>query len=132
MRLKKQKENRAKQSNMKKVLEFIKQYKEELWSIPVALLIFWFAPYAFRLVDPTAGAYDAGVLQLITFAIVSVLILQACAWIGLQRVFPELFEFFQNEFKTAFSKLTEWQKVKVSLLVFFGLLAAFLLALRVI
>ena len=46
----------------------MKKYINEIIGIPLAILIFWFSPVALRWLDPTAGVYDAGVLQSLSVA----------------------------------------------------------------
>lgn len=117
---------------MRKLINYIKEWKEELWSIPAALLIFFLSPYALRLIDPTAGSYDAGVLQIILYAAVAMLIFNGLAWMGVKQVFPEIFRFFQEQFKNEFQKLTEWQRVKISLFAWAFLLACLVFLARVL
>lgn len=102
---------------LKKLFELVKEWKEELWSIPLAFLIFFFSPVLLRWIDPTAGTYDAGIFQIILFASICLLVFNGLTWMGIKQLFPELFIYFQNQFKDEFQKLTEWQRIKVSLFV---------------
>ena len=117
---------------MRKLIEHIKEWKEELLGIPVALLIFFFSPVVLRWIDPTAGAYDAGVLQIIIYATVALLIFNGLSWMGIKLVFPEVFHYFQNKFKTDFDKLTEWQKVKIAFFTWAFLFACLVFLARVL
>jgi signal transduction histidine kinase len=117
---------------LKKIIDILKEWKEEFWSIPLAFLLFFLSPYALRWIDPTAGVYDAGVFQIILFASICLLVFNGLAWVGVKIVFPEVFEYFQNKFKTDFNNLTTWEKSKISLFVFSLFFAALVLLARIL
>lgn len=118
---------------LNKIINTIKEWKEEFWSIPLAFLLFFISPYILRWFDPTAGVYDAGVLQIILFASISLLVFNGLAWLGVKIVFPEVFEYFQLKFKDEFTnKLTSWERAKLSLFVFSLFLAALVLLARIL
>lgn len=111
---------------IKKIVKAILTWKEELFSIPLALLIYFFSPYALRWIDPTAGTYDAGIFQIIIFGTVSLLIYNGLAWMGVKQVFPEVFSYFQNTFKKDFQSLQSCQKIVISLCIWGFLLVSFI------
>jgi hypothetical protein len=118
---------------MRKLLAILKEWKEELWGIPVAcLLLFVVGPKLIQWVDPTAGLYDAGIMQVILFAIIALLIYNGVAWLGIKQIFPEVFDYFQKEFATDFKNLEKCQKLKVSVLLYLAFLAALVVLTRVI
>lgn len=113
---------------------FLKTWKEELIGIPIALSLFYFSPSILRLIDPTSGAFDIGVLHKIALMAIQLLICSAMSWIGVRLTFPELFKYFQKEFWYSFQNLndTEWRKLKTALFVycFYLACAIFLLQIR--
>jgi hypothetical protein len=117
---------------LSKLINTIKVWKEELWSIPAALLIFFLSPTFLRWIDPTAGSYDAGIFQIVIFAIICLLMFNGFAWMGIKQVFPEVFSYFQTSFKNEFNKLTEWQRIKASLFIWAFLLACLVFLARVL
>lgn len=118
---------------MKKIFDILKEWKEEFWSIPLAILLFFISPSLLRLVDPTAGVYDAGVFQIALFAIICLLIFNGIAWGGVKVVFPEVFEYLQQKFKQEFNnELTAWERAKLSVFVFSLFLVALVLLARIL
>jgi hypothetical protein len=117
---------------MKKTIGIFKEWREEFFSIPLALIIFFVSPYVLRWIDPTAGTYDSGIFQIILFATISLLIYNGLAWMGVKQVFPEIFFYFQNAFKIDFKTLEPWQKIKVSLFIWALFLASFVFLSRVL
>ena len=117
-----------------KFLNILKEWKEELWSIPVAFLVFFLSPYFLRWIDPTAGTYDAGIFQIILFAVICLLVFNGLAWLGIKVVFPEVFKWFQGEFSKDFnsSEITKWQRIKISLCLYLAFLFALVVLARVI
>lgn len=105
---------------MKTLINFLKKWNE-LISIPLAMLIFFISPYLLRSIDPTAGAYDAGIFQILLFAIISFLVCQAMIWIILGMIWPKIREHFETGFNSDFLELTPWQRTKTSLLIYFAL-----------
>jgi hypothetical protein len=109
----------------------MKKYINEIIGIPLAILIFWFSPVALRWLDPTAGIYDAGVLQSLSVAAIYVLCINTAAWLGVRVVFPFVFNYFNNPlgFNLDYKALDEWQKIRLSLCLYCFFVAAYLVAL---
>jgi hypothetical protein len=102
------------------MMKMLKTWKEEFIGLPLALLAFFILAEVVRYFDPTAGVYDTGVLLIIIYSLVRAMFFSWFAWLAIRWVFPVLWTFFQEEFVDAFNKLSEWQKIKISLLVFFA------------
>lgn len=102
----------------------------ELWSIPVALLIWFKSDVILRWADPTAGTYDAGILQCLLFGVIALLLGNGIAFLGIKFNFPSLFKFYENEAGENFNQLEPWQKIKTLLALYLGLLFAFALLAR--
>lgn len=78
-----------------------------------------------RLIDPTAAVVDIGALSLVFLAMVAlVAFLTISRWlIGL--LWPVLRGYQKDHFSTNFKSLQPWQKITFYLVMFFGLLYAF-------
>lgn len=102
------------------MLKHLKNYREYL-TIVVALLVFFVSPYVLRWVDPTAGAYDIGIMQIPVIAAMNFFLYCFTAWFTINLLWPDVRTFFNDQFSNAFNKITAWQKLKLSvcLLCFF-------------
>jgi hypothetical protein len=109
----------------KKLWCHIKEWKNEAIGIALAVALFLCTPHFLRLLDPTAGGYDAGVLHVIVFALVAVLTFSFLSWVGTKINFPEVFDYAQDSFVKDFKTMEGWQKICVVLLCYFGYLLAF-------
>jgi len=105
---------------MMKLWKFLKEW-DEVWTIPVAVLMLILSPHLFRLYDPTAGSYDVGILQKMFLVFIFLLIGNAFSYIMMRlnnkRQYDRLDE-LNNE-------LTQWQHVKLAYFRFYFYLAAF-------
>ena len=118
---------------MRKLWCHIKEWRNEAVGILVAVALFLCTPHVLRLIDPTAGAYDPGVLHLIVFSAVAVLSFSFLSWVGMRIHFSELFRYGQTaKMWEDFKALTGWQKIKLFLCVYFGYILAFVLSARII
>ena len=102
---------------MKIIKYWVNAYKEYLLII-IAILLFFLSPYVFRMIDPTAGVYDIGVLQNNITAIISLLIFQVVAWNVLCFIWPSIHTYFDKHFVNDFNRLIPWQKIAVSVLLY--------------
>ena len=110
---------------MKKIINYIKGlFKKypEILSVPVALLAWVLSVKFLRLIDQTTAVYDAGVFQVIIFAIIQLFVYVSVAWLTLGLVFGTFRRYLIENLKTEFQKLTTWQKIRLSYSVFFLLL----------
>jgi hypothetical protein len=87
----------------------------------IALLLFLFSPIALRFIDPTAGTYDVGVLQVMILAVISFCVFQAVVWMTLKVNWLPLRKYFEHDFTDDFFNLTPCQKITISLSVYFFL-----------
>ena len=100
----------------------------ELASIAVMLALWFTLPLVLRLIDPTAGTFDAGFLQIPVFAILLGLIFLSISWILLRLVFGMIYTYLiSKEYESDFENLSKWQKITLSYSLFFSLFAAFVL-----
>ena len=107
---------------MKKVINYIKgllkKYPEVL-SVPVALLAWVLSVRFLRIIDQTTAVYDAGVFQVIIFAVFQLFVYVSVAWLTLGLVFGTFRRYLIENMKFEFQKLSPWQKIRLSYSVFF-------------
>ena len=114
---------------MKKIVEkMVKLVRKhpEIVNIPVVLILWKLSMYVLRWLDPTSGVYDAGVFQILIFAVIQFFVFVSIAWLAMKFIYGTLRKYLQFDFKEDFKNLDTWQKMKLSYGVFFGLV--FLLA----
>ena len=112
---------------MKNLIKFLKDWNE-LLGIPIALILWILSPWLIRIIDPTAGTYDAGIFQVILFTIIQYFIYSAVAWLSFKYTFPEAYRQLDNMFLLdthSPNNLTAWQKSQLV----FGFFALSFLAL---
>ena len=112
---------------MKKIINYIKgMFKKypEVLSVPVALLAWVLSVRFLRIIDKTTAVYDAGVFQIIIFAVIQLFVYVSVAWLTLGLVFGTFRKYLIENMKNEFQKLTSWQKIRLSYSVFFLLLFA--------
>jgi len=106
-----------------KLLRFLKRYSEFL-SIPLGLLLLWYSPGLLRLIDPTAAAFDWGVLQIPILAIVFLFVFTGIVWLYIRITFPKGYKLLDDLFQNKNKELTQWQRSKLVLSLFLSLLFA--------
>ena len=78
-----------------------------------------------RLADPTAAVVDIGALSLVLLAVVALAtFLTVSHWL-LGLLWPVLRDYHRHFFSNNFKSLLPWQKITFYLVIFFGLLYAF-------
>lgn len=92
--------------------------KKDYLLIAAAILLFFISAPIFRMIDPTAGIYDIGVLQNNITPIIILLIFQFVTWNILCFIWPSIRIYFEDHFTTDFNKLLPWQKITTSLLLY--------------
>ncbi len=80
-------------------MRFIKTYNEFL-SIPIALFLFFMFPKFYREFDGTAGAFDAGYLHILVYAIIVINLGSGISWLMLRLSFPKFYTYFDDEMET--------------------------------
>ncbi len=78
---------------------FVKEWNE-LFSIPIGLALFLFAPGVIRGFDGTAGAYDPSLLQAVVFGIAAFCMLKGSAWLLLRLDFPGLYQWLDDRLES--------------------------------
>ena len=113
---------------IKKVLKFLASWSE-LVTIPLALVLWYFSGTFLRWLDPTSATYDAGIFQIILFAIIQFFILSGVIWIYMKITFPEVYKYLDDalgdNLKVENNQMTQWEKSKAVLWLFslfFGLI----------
>jgi len=118
---------------IKKIIRFITKWSE-LVTIPIALTLWYFSDVFVRWLDPTSATYDAGIFQVILFAIIQFFILSGVIWIYMKITFPKTYKYLDDALGNNLEKnnMTQWEKSKVVLWLFSLLLLAIVLLARVI
>lgn len=98
-----------------------KTLKENAALITVVVLFFASAK-VLRWLDPTAGVFDAGVLQVINLTLVKYAVYTMITWSSFKVLWPDLGHFLKYYFKDNFKLLTPWQKNCTSIFVYCFLL----------
>jgi hypothetical protein len=111
---------------MDKIKGFFRRYPE-LLSIPIALAAWVISLDMLRWLDGTSGVFDAGVFQIIIFAIIQLFVYVSIAWMLFGITFGTLRMYLKYNYKKEFEKLSAWQRIILSYAVFFALLFALVL-----
>ncbi|WP_257667196.1 hypothetical protein [Parapedobacter tibetensis] len=90
----------------------------------VLALFNWSGPLL-RWLDPTAAVVDLGALSLVVLALVALAVFLAVSRWLLGLLWPVLRDYQKNHFANNFKSLQSWQKITFYLVIFFGLLYAF-------
>lgn len=125
-----------------KIMKFLTKWSE-LITIPIALILWWLSPGILRMLDSTAATYDAGIFQVILFAIIQFLIYCGIVWIYLKIAFPNVYKYLDDVFGINLVKipqdmnhpsnqLSTWQKSVLVLWLFSLLLISIVILSRVI
>lgn len=112
----------------RRAITFIKEYT----ALITAFVVFFISPYLLRMIDPTAGAYDAGVLQVIIIGVVQFAVFQAITWSVVKNIWPAIGLYMKELFNKDFITLEPWQRILASLFVYFAVFAILVTLSRVI
>lgn len=112
----------------------IKYTLQGLLAAVLAVGIFLGSPYVLGWIDPTAGSFDVGYLQRVAVAAVFFLFGTFLAWIALQIDWPDINKYVDSDdgFGKDFSKQSAKFKIIATGIVFFLLLAAFLISMALV
>jgi len=106
---------------IKKILKFLASWSE-LVTIPIALILWYFSGTFLKWLDPTSATYDAGIFQIILFAIIQFFIFSGVIWIFMKITFPEVYKYLDDalgdNLRIKNNKMTQWEKSKVVLWLF--------------
>jgi len=105
---------------------FLKKHSEFI-TLPLAIMLWYFLPFIYRRIDPTAGVHDLGLLQTFAIASIGLFFGTAIVWLTLRISVPHVHRTLDDFFINNGKNITEWQRVIFSLVFFFGLLLAYAL-----
>ncbi len=94
----------------------------ELLTLPVSILLWYGSPWFLRLMDPTAGVHDIGLLQTFLIASVGLFFGTALIWLLLKFSAPDSYHILDDYIHHNEKHLTSWQQGLFVLLYYFGLL----------
>lgn len=97
---------------------------KEYSALIIVVVMFFASREIIRWIDPTAGVYDAGVLQVINVTLIQQAFYQLVTWSIVVTLWPAIGNYFKKEFNLDFQKLTPWKKICTSLFVYFAIFFA--------
>ena len=89
------------------------------------VVLFAHAGPLLRLADPTAAVVDVGALSLVLLVAVALAVFLAVSHWLIGLLWPVMRGYQRNHFSNNFKSLLPWQKITFYLVIFFGLLYAF-------
>lgn len=120
---------------LKKLFRFLLRWNE-LITIPIGLILWKYSGLFLRWIDPTAATYDAGIFQVILFAIITFFILSGVIWIYIKITFPKVYKYLDDvlgsNLESKNEKMTQWEKSKIVLWLFSLLLLVITLLARIV
>lgn len=99
---------------------------KEYSALIVVVVLFFASNYILRWIDPTAGTYDAGVLQIINLTLVMLAVFQLVGWSIYRTIWPDLGTYMKHFFTEDFKALQPWERIRLALFVwcfYIGILA---------
>ena len=90
-------------------MKYLREWNE-LLTLPVALLLWFFIPKLLYYIDPTAGSYDIGVINRFVLATIGLYIGKTIVWLALKIGAPDVYRVLDNFLMTKKHKLNTWQK----------------------
>ena len=125
---------------MKNIVAKILSYKEAFLGILIALCIWQFAPGIIRFLDPTSERFDGVYLHALAYGAIGLMFGSAVVMFTMLIYWGVLDRFADgtlqttkslrkqiDSFNNSFDKCTDFQKILITLLVFFALLVCFCL-----
>ncbi len=106
-----------------KFILFLRRWNE-LLTLPIALVAFYFMKFGIWKIDDTAGTYDLGRLQVFVFATIGLYFGVSLIWIMLKIGAPDIYHVLDDYLLKKDTQLTPWQKGLFSLSYFSVLLLA--------
>jgi len=120
---------------IKKIGNFILKWNE-LITIPIAFLLWYFSGTFLRWLDPTSATYDAGIFQIILFTIIQFFIFSGIIWIYIKITFPKVYKYLDDVLGSNLDpqnqNMSQWEKSKVVLWLFSLFLSTIVLLARVV
>jgi len=110
-----------------KLLLWLWKKYPEVYSIPAAFAVWLLSATVLRWIDPTAAAFDAGVLQIPIFSILLLFVFLSISWLTMGLLFGTARNFLKTELKKAFFFISSWEKIKYSTGIFFALFLSLIL-----
>lgn len=105
----------------KKIIHWLKGKNE--YSLLIYAIILWVGyPFIARMIDPTTIGLDPVYIQLNIYAAIALSISITFTWLVIKAVWPGICTYFENVFINDFNELEKWQRVCISLFLYFFLL----------
>jgi hypothetical protein len=114
--------------NLKRLKRWISEEVKlwpELWSLPAALAMFLISSWLLRLIDPTSGLFDIGVLHVLTVSLVLMPAINAAVFAGIKFNFPILWDYYKkNIIVKDWLNLQPWQRLTFLFVLYLSLFFA--------
>jgi hypothetical protein len=101
---------------IKKLIAFVKVWPE-VWSLPASVITWLMWPFIIARLDPRAGTFDNGVLQVALLAALLVAIINGLVFFGIKINWPGFHHYYKYDLRNEFITLKTWQRI----LIFLGL-----------
>jgi len=79
---------------------FVSRWNEVV-TIPIGFIAWYFSPLFLRWIDPTAATFDSGVLQLFLLAGIGLYLGNGIVWLLIKITFPGVYKFLDTLFEEA-------------------------------
>lgn len=94
--------------------EFMRRWNE-LITLPIAIMLWYASPYFFRWIDPTAGAYDIGVLQALLIATVALFFGKPVVLLIMRISAPDVYKVLDDFLSRNKDNISRWERGKFAL-----------------
>ncbi len=112
-------------------MKFLREWNE-LLTLPVAILLWFFIPKLLYQIDPTAGAYDIGVINRFVLATIGLYVGKTVVWLALKIGAPDVYKVLDSFLMNNKHRITIWQRGIFSLLYYSLLLFCWVIILLAI
>lgn len=113
------------------LIKFLKRYNE-LWLAPLAFVLYMIAERFIKTIDPEAVPYTLDAFQKIIFGHLVFATCSVSALLCIRLAFPAVFTILVDQFEEHFTKLSIWEKLKLSFWVFASYLLGLILCMQVL
>lgn len=109
---------------MQQLKKLWKNWNESVMFL-IGIAVFLISPTIYRLADPTAGAFDLGILQVAIIGFFLVNFILFAAWLNYRLTFPLLHQWFDNDMEGSVMFARNIFASKVSIIVYFAYVAVY-------
>lgn len=95
-----------------------RKWRDNFMSIGISVVVWLFWPTVVRYIDPTAGEFDSGYLQLVPFALFGIVSVITITKLIFVIMWPRQDQYLEGNgisFNKDFENLSSWERIKVTL-----------------